>query len=69
VSLARLYEDKFSPTFKPSNGPNTNKYQPHNLIPIQQQSSQPKQNLPPLLPTPPHRPILKTEIMSRDFQQ
>jgi len=39
MSLARLYEDKFSPTFKPSNDTNTNEYQPHNPIPIQQQRS------------------------------
>ncbi|XP_057755398.1 uncharacterized protein LOC130974540 [Arachis stenosperma] len=65
VSLARLYEDKFSSSFRNSQGPNTYRNQTilsnQNLQtnPGQQNKpALPRQTLPPLLPTPATKPVM-----------
>ncbi|WVZ02924.1 hypothetical protein V8G54_023730 [Vigna mungo] len=54
VSLAKLYEDKFSSSFKTTPGPNPYR-PPHYKTPSNPPLKQPlRTSLPPLLPTPPH---------------
>jgi len=57
VSLARLYEDKFTFRLKITPGPNAHRYTNHqNNLPVAMRPQQ-RSNLPPLLPTPTQTPL------------
>ncbi|KAJ1385329.1 hypothetical protein SESBI_41751 [Sesbania bispinosa] len=53
LSLARLYEDKFSSSFKATSRPNTSRPPTYPTY----TNPQPKPSLPPLLPTPTQKPL------------
>jgi len=56
VSLARLYEDKYNPNFRPNPSPNIYRHQTSSPPIITNIKPNLKNQLPPLLPTPTHKP-------------
>jgi len=56
VSLARLYEDKYNPNFRPNPTPNVYRHQTSTSPITTNSKPNLKNQLPPLLPTPTHKP-------------